>query len=363
MKNNAIKCSFLLSCTFLGAVIGAGFASGKELTEFFLPFDKKGVFGVFLACILLAAYFYAVTKRVSCENIKSTHDYLICIANPFFAKIIYIFIYVFAFVIFCAMFAGSGALFKQIFNFPYFFGSCLMGIICCIIFYRNIYGILSANAYLTPLMILGIFYVGIAAFFRSRAAFFEFGKNGALICSSLVYASYNSIIIISVFFEMGSMLKDKKTPFLSAVISGSVLFAISLVLYLILLFFKEEAQNYELPILQIAENAKFFYTAVMFFAMITTAVSSLFSLMKFLENTFSVRKNSAAYICIAAIFCSFIGFSKMVSFVYPIFGCLGFFLLIYIIGEFFALAIGEKYKSLKIREKIKNSKKNGNLIR
>ena len=118
-----------------------------------------------------------------------------------------------------------------------------------------------------------------------------------------------------------------------------------------------------MPILQIAENAKFFYTAVMFFAMITTAVSSLFSLMKFLENTFSVRKNSAAYICLAAIFCSFIGFSKMVSFVYPIFGCLGFFLLIYIIGEFFALAIGKKYKSLKIREKIKNLKKNCNLIR
>ncbi|UKI38075.1 MAG: hypothetical protein L6V93_08810 [Clostridiales bacterium] len=71
MKNNCLKCSFLLSCTFLGAVIGAGFASGREIAEFFSAVRKNGGFlGLFTACFVLAFCFYAVTKTVAENNIK-----------------------------------------------------------------------------------------------------------------------------------------------------------------------------------------------------------------------------------------------------------------------------------------------------
>ena len=81
MKNNVLKCSFLLSCTFLGAVIGAGFASGREIAEFFLPFGKWGILGLFTACFVLAFCFYAVTKTVAENSIKNTYEYLEYIAK------------------------------------------------------------------------------------------------------------------------------------------------------------------------------------------------------------------------------------------------------------------------------------------
>lgn len=102
MKNNCLKCSFLLSCTFLGAVIGAGFASGREIAEFFLPFGKWGILGLFTACFVLAFCFYAVTKTVAENNIKNTYEYLEYIANPFFCQKLFISLYMLFRLRFCA---------------------------------------------------------------------------------------------------------------------------------------------------------------------------------------------------------------------------------------------------------------------
>ena len=130
------------------------------------------------------------------------------------------------------MTAGSGALFKQMFSLPYVFGALLMCTVCGVIFYRNIYGILNANAYLAPTMVFGIIYIGIVSLSDTREVFGGFNSIAPLFVSSLVYASYNSIGIISVFCEMGDMLGNKRTPVLSAVMSGIMLFAVSLVLFL-----------------------------------------------------------------------------------------------------------------------------------
>ena len=163
----------------------------------------------------------------------------------------------------------------------------------------------------------------------TREAFSDFGGIAQLFVSSLVYASYNSVGIICVFCEMGDMLKNRRTPLLSAVMSGIMLFAVSIVLFLVLLKFKDDALTLELPLLKIAGNASLFYTVLMFFAMLTTAVSSLFSLIKFCSNSFCAEKNTAVYICAFAFLCSLMGFSEMVSKVYPVFGYIGLFLIVY----------------------------------
>lgn len=350
MKNNNFKCAFLLACTFLGSVIGAGFSSGREIAEFFLPFGALGAFGLLIACFMLAFCFYAVTKTVAEYNIKNTYEYLEHMTNAFFAKIIYVFIYAFSFALLCAMTAGSGALFNQMFALPYIFGSGIMCVVCCVIFRRNIYGILNANAYLTPVMIFGIIYIGIASLLNTHEVFAGFQSIAPLFVSSFVYASYNSVGIISVFGEMGDMLKNKRTPIWSAVMSGVMLFAVSFILFLALLKFRNDALTLELPVLKIAGRAGLFYTVLMFFAMLTTAVSSLFSLIKFCTNTFCCDKNAAFYICTLAFLCSLMGFSEMVSRVYPVFGYIGMFLIAYSDVKFVIDRRNKKLKSLKNKE-------------
>ncbi len=330
MQKDTYKNVFLLTTTFLGAVIGAGFASGKEIAQFFIPFDRYGFVAIFLSCFAMAFYFYAVLKKVYTDNITSTYEYLEKISNKFFAKILYVFIYIFTFVIFCAMFAGSGALLKQRYNFPFFAGTFLMGVVCYFVFYKNVYGILRLNAYLTPIMILGITIMGIFSLFFDNAVFNDFGVN--IVKNSLVYASYNAINIIVVYCEMGHMINNKKTILISSVLSGIVLFIISSIIYTMLIMFKNDVILYDLPMLEISKKIADAYTVILIFAMITTAVSAGFGLITFLEKIFKKSKKLLPVLmCVSGILFAQIGFSNMVANVYSFFGYLGVFLFIIII--------------------------------
>lgn len=334
MQKDTYKNAFLLCTTFLGAVIGAGFASGKEIAQFFLPFDNLGILALFLSCFAMAFYFYAVLKKIYCENVKNTFEYLCKLSNTFFARIIYVFIYIFTFVIFCAMFAGSGALLEQRYNIPFVIGALLMAVVCYFVFYKNAYGILKLNAYLTPVMIIGIIYLGIYVLTNEKSVFNEFDIGINLVKNALVYASYNAINIIVVYCEMGHMIKNKKTIVLSSVFSGTALFIISLVLYFMLLMFKNDIIFYELPVLEISKNSGGFYTVILIFAMITTAVSAGFGLITFLQKFFRCKKLLPVLICISGVLFSQIGFSQIVAKVYSFFGYLGIFLFLLIIFDY-----------------------------
>ena len=50
MNKNWIK----IASIYVGTVIGAGFASGREITEFFGVYGIKGTWGIFLSCSLFA---------------------------------------------------------------------------------------------------------------------------------------------------------------------------------------------------------------------------------------------------------------------------------------------------------------------
>lgn len=353
MQKDTYKNAFLLSTTFLGAVIGAGFASGKEISQFFIPFEKYGFLAIFLSCFAMSFYFYAVLKKVYSENITGTFEYLTKISNSFFAKLLYGFIYIFTFAVFCAMFAGSGALLEQRYNIPFSVGTFLMGIICYLVFYKNAYGILKLNAYLTPVMILGILLMGIFVLFFDNAVFNNFGVN--IVKNSLVYASYNAINIIVVYCEMGHVIKNKKTIAVSSIASGTALFIISSVIYILLMMFKNDVIFYELPMLEISKKFADIYTVILIFAMVTTAVSAGFGLITFLEKIFKykrIKKILPALMCVSGILFAQIGFSEMVAKVYSLFGYLGIFLFIIITIDYF-----KQIKCLKKRDNIKKTEK------
>ena len=45
-----------IAATFIGAVVGAGFASGQELSQFFLGYGPAGRYGVICSGLLFALW-------------------------------------------------------------------------------------------------------------------------------------------------------------------------------------------------------------------------------------------------------------------------------------------------------------------
>lgn len=48
------KAALQIAFTYIGTVVGAGFASGKEIVEFFVQYGSQGLVGILLATGLLS---------------------------------------------------------------------------------------------------------------------------------------------------------------------------------------------------------------------------------------------------------------------------------------------------------------------
>ena len=98
----------------IGTIIGAGFASGKEIYIFFGQYGKFGIIGAIVSATLTGVIIYstiAITKRL---QIKSNNEFLEKISNSSKVKIILEnVINAFLLVSFWIMCAGFCTFFKQ----------------------------------------------------------------------------------------------------------------------------------------------------------------------------------------------------------------------------------------------------------
>lgn len=64
------------ACVFIGMVVGAGFASGREITDYFLLFGDKWKAGMLLSGMLFLIVSTAVTDIINQNGIKTYSEYL-----------------------------------------------------------------------------------------------------------------------------------------------------------------------------------------------------------------------------------------------------------------------------------------------
>ena len=51
-----------ITLVIIGALVGAGFASGQEIFSFFYVYGKNGIFGIIIMCLLMGFLIYKTLK-------------------------------------------------------------------------------------------------------------------------------------------------------------------------------------------------------------------------------------------------------------------------------------------------------------
>lgn len=346
--------SFKIACCYVGAVIGAGFASGQELWSFFVVYGRESLKGLCLAGGLFCLYALVVLLKIYRCRVTSLSGYFSGVLGHKTLSVLQAVVYLFMFSSFCVMVAGSGALVKQVADLPVTVGILLMAGICFVIFLFDARGVVNANAVLTPLMILGILIVwagvlftGCAPVFRVTTALSRMTNN--YIASAVVYVSYNTITLCALFIPLRQYLNRARTAVFAALSGGVVLMAIAGVLWWLIYVFRGEAAQYDLPMLYIAGRVdhlvQILYVAVLYMAMITTAVSSGFGFLSWARTHVKLGIGPlAALLCLAAVPLSYAGFASLVGSLYRLFGYAGmFFLALVLIDGIYSLLRPKKY--------------------
>lgn len=337
---NTIK----IICVIIGAVIGAGFASGKEIYLFFNCYGVKGILGIILASILTGIIIYKVLKQISSEKVINYEEYIKCLGiNKTIGKIMLIIINIFLLISFYIMIAGCCAFFKQEYGVSELITGVIVAFLCYIVLIGNINGVTKINLILIPFLIGMIFLIGIKNNLFNLQQIYQTSeqikdqiivKNSWLI-SSIEYASYNSILLIPMLIGMKQYIqKNEKTVGIVVAFTFGIL---AIILFTVLLTGGIQINNIELPLVyivnQFGRSYHVIYGIVIIAAIFTTAVATGYS---FLENTSRTEKSYkkiAAMLCISSILVAKIGFSYLVNLLYPIFGILGCFQIFYILKK------------------------------
>lgn len=326
------KTMFQVAATYVGAVMGAGFASGQEILQFYARFGHWGLVGIIFSAVLFSLLGWGMLdlqERWKISSYPEFFDYLLGYRLGRWADGL---VSILLFVGMLAMISGSGALFYEYFGFSRWVGIFLtVSVIALALWFRG-EGVLWINSVLIPLKF--IFCLGIA----SAAIFFATSGDGEGIAvlphpiikhwaiSAILYVSFNLTLAMVVFASLGRVVQRAGAR-MGAVLGGIALGLFAFVIGASLLRFPD-IWGLEIPMVAVASKLgdwpAFFYVVVLWLAMITAAVGNGFSLVSRVVDSGIVGYSKAtAILLILLLPVAGVKFSQIVQLVYPLFGYLG----------------------------------------
>ena len=315
---------------------------GKEIYIFFSKYGLYGIIGILLSGTILGILTSKVLKIIGKEQEVNTYnEFLFYIFNNKKSKLVVILNYIintFLLITFYIMVSGFTAYFKQEYNIPNYITGIILAILCYVALNNNIDEVVKISAILVPVIILFIISFGLFDISNGINQVLEmnFIANNFIrgMWNSIIYSSYNSIILIPVLVTLKKYV-NKKNFYSIGVITSLVVIVLSLFIYIILLKSNIDIIEFDLPIIYIVKQYgsvfKYLYGVVIVISIFTSIISAGYS---FLKNSIKNKKNYSKLLkvmCISSIFITNIGFSNLVNTLYPIFGILGIVQIYYIL--------------------------------
>ncbi|NLY42716.1 MAG: hypothetical protein GX066_01860 [Clostridiaceae bacterium] len=336
--NSDIRNIIKVASVYTGTILGAGFASGQEIKQFFVVYGYKSIYGILLSGALFSLFGMVVLNKIYSKKIKSYEQYVVPLTGKFLERVLEMIICLFMLSSFCVMVAGNGAMFREEFGMAEGIGIFLMAGLCLLIFLYDIKGVIAVNEVLTPVMLIGITLLGsYIIIFRDHSVVnitpFVYNIMNNWISSSLIYVSYNTLTLIVILTALEPLLTKRRIALLGGLLGGCVLGVIAFILWAVLMIFYSDIILYEIPFLQIVMKKgrvmEIAYVFILFCAMFTTAVSNGYGFLNRMVRWTGINKKVCAVMfCLSSIPLAYLGFSNLVRGLYSFFGYLGIFMVV-----------------------------------
>lgn len=330
--------SWQIGATYIGTVVGAGFASGQEVLQFFGYFKYLGIISLLLTSYLFY-YFGRIILGLGKELKAESHLPIINYAGgKWLGKFIDYVIIFFLFGALTAMVAGAGSIMEEQLNLSPLLGNGIMVIATLATVLAGIAGVISAISIVVPILLVSVFGISLYTIYNAGFSFAAVSPPGSPAVpywplSSIVYVSYNLVMAVAILGPLGFAARDQKAFRKGALWGGLGLGLGALAILVSILVTLPQSANYDIPMIyiagQISPVVQRVYSFILFAEIYTTAVGSLFG---FVVRLVSPRKKGTSRLVaiissIAALVASQIGFTNLVRVLYPMVGYAGLLML------------------------------------
>ncbi|MEL3709945.1 hypothetical protein RUU25_00045 [Staphylococcus borealis] len=339
--------TIMVAFAFVGVVVGAGFATGQEIFQFFTSHGSYSIAGIIVTglIITLAGVFVLNTGfTIQSHNHSESIQYYL---YPMIARIFDIILTLFLFSLAMIMTAGGASTIHESFGLPYWLSSLLLVLFILMTLFLKFERLITVLGMVTPFLVIVVSIIAIYYFITGDVNFSaanRFNEQHGLSLGwwfdGLNYASLQIAAAFSFLSVMGGRMQHRQSALWGGILGGIIITLLLLMSNLGLVTEFEHIQSVALPTLLLANHISPLLGTMMSIIMILVIYNTIVGLMYAFASRFTEPFSKGYFVLIIAMaivtfICTFIGFISLIGKVFPIMGLFGFILLIPILYQGF----------------------------
>lgn len=333
-----LKTAFQVAAIYAGSIIGAGFASGQEILQFFIVHGRRGVLGVILAGSLFAFFGAQIMHLAVRFRMHNYRQMLVLSLGPGISRffdLLSLFMLAGGLLV---MLSGAGAVASEYLGISGRLGSLTTALLTAAVLWRGTRGVAEANMLLVPVKAGIIILLCLTTLYMQKdhitpaVARPGTGPEGGWLFAALLYVSYNLVVPLSVLTSLGREV-ERVSAVLGGICGGLLLGLIILLVTITGLLYYPDIAAFQIPLLYIAGQTGSVWNNVLgiliWLAIFTTAIADAHGFAARLGAPGTARYRLAGLLLLlAALPLSGLPFAGLVKYLYPLFGYLGLVLLV-----------------------------------
>lgn len=330
-----------VALAFVGIIVGAGFASGQEVVQYFVGFGINGLWGVLLSALVMTVMAMIILQLGSYFRATEHGEVFDRVSYPIFSRLLDLGVIITLFSTGFVMFAGAGANLNQQWGLPTWVGALVMVALVLVSGLLDVNRVTTVIGAITPFI---IFFITLASVYV--IIFWDHPPVGDLDTAALAigsnlphwavaavnYVGFNLMVAVSMAIVIGGAMFNPRVAGYGG-LGGGLIYSFLLVVSAVTLFLAVHAVgDDDMPMLTLVGEIHPWLgqiMAVVIFGMIfNTALGMFYALAKRLQawrggSFFGIY----AVTVLVGFAMSFFGFRNLVGYVYPVLGYIGLLLI------------------------------------
>ena len=344
---------FSVALMYVGTIMGAGFASGREIWQFFGVFGNWGIVGVCLIALLFMVMGMMTSYIARKLNTNDMGRVIVPGGNQRLINLVGDFMALMLFTVLLTMTAAGGALFYQQFGLSRILGGVLIAVMVIATVLGEFERVSRVFRYIMPVLFGAVVVVSVLVIVmdlgestvQQEVEPSPMASNWFL--AAFLYISYNILSMIPIVATASVTAKNDK-----AAIGGTGLggFFLGLLAFLLLVALQKDmpySQALDMPMLgyssRISPVINTIYGLMLFFAIYSSATSNFYGFTTKIKEG-PAKKKWVVVSAVIAFLLGLVGFKNVVAFMFPLEGFLGFVIIAMIIINFFKVWRQDKTK-------------------
>jgi uncharacterized membrane protein YkvI len=321
--------AFQIAAVYVGTVVGAGFATGKEIVEFFSRFGFFGFLSILMSgylLIFMGSKLMRMAARIKAKSYQEFNEHLF---GTWAGKGINVLMLLMLLGVSAVMLAGAGAVFREQLGLSKNFGVFLTIFLSLVVMMVGTKGLFAVNTFVVPLMIsFSLMLMSMSVRmpnFIGQLLFIPHADDGwKSVVAPFSYTAFNLFLAQAVLVPIATEIKDDWIIKWGGILGGVFLTLILIASHFTLIMLPG-VERYEIPMAIIMKNlASSFYwlfVLVIYGEIFTSVIGNVFGIERQLKQMTNIPMIvSFTLIFGISYWISLFDYGKLLAYLYPLFG-------------------------------------------